>query len=199
MIMLTSNDAGTEFDVIDTRCHECDATEGHLHEIGCQQEKCPTCSKPICNCICYFHFKTGNTTCPFCNNTIDHCACCFDVIFDHMEKVHEKIIASLMNIHPLDHVDRARNEYLTFLDHVWTSDVDYVNFLNERGRSPHVFEPVLCFRCGKVNPRMFKVPDDEWAMTIPRHLRSRAACKDCYDTIRHARGLPPSETAEWIF
>jgi hypothetical protein len=35
-------------------CPDCDATRGQLHTTGCDQERCPRCSKQIYTCGCPF-------------------------------------------------------------------------------------------------------------------------------------------------
>ena len=36
------------------RCGDCDVEEGHLHELGCDMEKCPFCGWQLISCDCVY-------------------------------------------------------------------------------------------------------------------------------------------------
>lgn len=51
-------------------------------------------------------------------------------------------------------------------------------------RIPFLWFPRVCMRCGKVNPRLFHVPDEEWQKYVPPSVRGQNLCLKCYNEIR---------------
>src|SRR5262245_33657065 len=51
-------------------------------------------------------------------------------------------------------------------------------------RLPYVHYPNICARCGKVEPLLFMVPDDEWEYYMQPDKRDEIICPDCYIAIR---------------
>lgn len=37
-----------------TKCHDCDTTNGELHELGCDMEICPLCLQQLIGCDCCY-------------------------------------------------------------------------------------------------------------------------------------------------
>lgn len=35
------------------RCHDCNATFGHMHHVGCDSERCPKCGGQLITCGCF--------------------------------------------------------------------------------------------------------------------------------------------------
>ena len=49
---------------------------------------------------------------------------------------------------------------------------------------PFVHYPPICLRCGKMNPEVFVVSDEEWEKYIQPNIREHFVCKECYDFIK---------------
>lgn len=60
----------------------------------------------------------------------------------------------------------------------------WVDALFDKGRRPFMWWPVVCARCGKLNPDLFMVPDEDWEKYIDPNERSLVICRDCYLDIR---------------
>jgi len=58
------------------------------------------------------------------------------------------------------------------------------NILNKKGRVPFIYYPIVCAKCGVVNPDLFKVPTKEWNHYIEKGERKKVICRDCYDFIK---------------
>jgi hypothetical protein len=56
--------------------------------------------------------------------------------------------------------------------------------LEEKGEIPYIVYPILCARCGEVDPKYFHVPDEEWKHYIEPGKRGEVLCWTCYDEIR---------------
>lgn len=54
-------------------------------------------------------------------------------------------------------------------------------------RIPWVYVPVLCALCGAKNPSFFKVPDEEWQTTVPKHLQDKVLCCPCFSRLKKLR------------
>ena len=51
-------------------------------------------------------------------------------------------------------------------------------------RIPYIFFPRICARCGKMNPRIFIVSDEEWVKYVPPSVRKQHLCHKCYNEIK---------------
>lgn len=51
---------------------------------------------------------------------------------------------------------------------------------------PYIHYPLVCARCGKLNPDLFMVPDDEWEHYIQLDMQNSVLCRKCYDYIKEA-------------
>lgn len=57
-------------------------------------------------------------------------------------------------------------------------------YRNAAKRVPFLYFPRVCMKCGKVNPRIFIVPDEEWAKYVPTSIRGLHLCRKCYNEIK---------------
>jgi hypothetical protein len=51
-------------------------------------------------------------------------------------------------------------------------------------RVPYIHWPLVCARCGGLWPRLFRVPEAEWAHYIQINRQRAVVCQPCYDTIK---------------
>lgn len=107
--------------------------------------------------------------CPFCGHQLISCGCCYTKLGFDYDPYHETCnlpIAIYENGLP----DELREK--------WD------NILIERGLIPYIYYPVVCVKCGVLNPELFNVPDEEWCLYIQPDMRRKVICKDCYDYIK---------------
>lgn len=50
----------------------------------------------------------------------------------------------------------------------------------EHKQAPETLPPNICAICGEVNPRFFRVSDEEWKKYIPVSLWEEVLCIKCY-------------------
>lgn len=66
---------------------------------------------------------------------------------------------------------------------------------NPERRTPFIFYPLICGRCGLLFPAMYMVPDEVWKYYIAPKMRDKVLCWECFDHIRQGtdlhQGLPP--------
>lgn len=60
----------------------------------------------------------------------------------------------------------------------------WVEILKRKGRIPYISYPPICQRCGKLIPRFFRVPDNEWEHYIQPDMQDKVICASCYDYIK---------------
>ena len=58
--------------------------------------------------------------------------------------------------------------------------------LSKKGRIPYIYYPVICARCGKVNPHFFMVSDKKWKKYIQPNMRNEVLCKKCFKFVVEA-------------
>jgi hypothetical protein len=51
------------------------------------------------------------------------------------------------------------------------------------GRLPFIHFPVLCARCGAVDPDFFDAPDRQWRIVVPKPYWHVVLCMACFDHI----------------
>jgi len=56
--------------------------------------------------------------------------------------------------------------------------------LNPKDRVPYIHYPVVCAKCGKVDPVLFMVSDEEWEHYIQINMRDAVICRPCYKHIK---------------
>lgn len=44
-----------------------------------------------------------------------------------------------------------------------------------------------CYICKKRYPDMFHVQDDEWVLVVPKFMRKRVLCIDCYNKLKEEK------------
>jgi hypothetical protein len=52
--LLIAGELYTRITCIEEQCADCGVARGQLHQTGCDQERCPRCSKQIYTCGCPF-------------------------------------------------------------------------------------------------------------------------------------------------
>lgn len=50
---------------------------------------------------------------------------------------------------------------------------------------PFIWYPNICIKCGKINPDLFQVSNDEWRKYIEPRMRDKILCLECYAFIKH--------------
>lgn len=75
----------------------------------------------------------------------------------------------------------------------------------KQGRIPFIHFPILCAKCGAVDPDFFTVPDREWRAVVPKGSWDIIVCRRCYDHLaklqpprplpRKKRGVVDTDTA----
>jgi len=108
----------------------------------------------------YHSFGCDMETCPFCGNQLIGCHCCYEILG----------------------IDVSEGTWA--YSHGLTSEQEalWLEILEKTGRIPYVRVPVLCLLCGKLYPKMFNVPDEEWNRYVIPELQSAVLCRTCYDT-----------------
>ena len=97
--------------------------------------------------------------CPFCGGTLASCGC----LEEHID----------VSKYPDD-----GDYYPIAVDRKWAA------ILKKKGRSPFIYYPNICSRCGTVNPEFFKVSDSVWKKYVPLSMRSKVICKECFGFIK---------------
>ena len=55
---------------------------------------------------------------------------------------------------------------------------------NSDKRNVYIEYPTICAKCGKLNPDLFMVQDEEWEHYIPIEVQGDVICWDCYQKIK---------------
>ena len=61
---------------------------------------------------------------------------------------------------------------------------DGVKELTEEKRIPYIHYPQFCQKCGKLWPKLFRVPNEEWEKYIEPKMRDKILCLQCYNFIK---------------
>lgn len=93
--------------------------------------------------------------CPFCGGQLISCGCMY----------------KQLGIKSQTHTTEHEEQWLTILE--------------EKGRVPYIVWPIICNRCGKLWPEMFRVSDEEWKKYIQISERGCLVCRSCFDKIKH--------------
>ena len=96
-----------------------------------------------------------NESCPFCGGQLLGCDC-----FDAELKA--------------KYGEMDDNEY----------DEKWVEYLDLKGRTPYIEYPVICAKCGQINPEFFSVPDEEWKKNIEQRMQNTVICLECFEHIK---------------
>jgi len=108
-------------------------------------------------------------TCPFCGGQLASCRC----VYEHLGYTYDLLDA----YHGLG--EKVFNEGVS------QAEVEkFLCILDAKGRIPYIIYPVICQKCGRLSPALFKVPDEEWAKYIEPEMRSTVICQQCYDAIK---------------
>lgn len=63
-------------------------------------------------------------------------------------------------------------------------DDQWLEILTIAGRVPFIYYPMICARCGKIEPEIFTVPDEEWQYYVEPYFRDKYLCKGCYAIVK---------------
>ena len=47
----------------------------------------------------------------------------------------------------------------------------WLEILDEKGRIPYIYYPVVCAKCGEINPEFFRVSDKVWKKYVQSNMR----------------------------
>jgi len=157
-------------------CHDCDALEGALHELGCDMERCPWCGGQLITCGCVYElldidcspgtyaYERGKRKRRFARKrTIRRPLGRFTVNAPGYWRAR-----SLRDRHGL--TEQQEEEWLALLE--------------AKGRIPWIQYPVMCARCGQRWPEFCKVPDEEWERYVEPRIRKGVLCRECYGWIK---------------
>lgn len=161
-------------------CHDCGVKEGQLHLENCDMERCPHCGGQIISCECaYRHFypdsardfslsrnrftaadREHGRSCEVPNWACVECAA--------IERKGTGGLPAPVYFQGLSGEQQA----------------EWDRLLAEKGRVPWIHYPWTCCRCGRVNPEMFSVPDEEWDRYVEPAQRDNILCRRCFDWIK---------------
>jgi hypothetical protein len=65
-----------------------------------------------------------------------------------------------------------------------SQEAEWEAALEKQGRIPFVVYPNMCARCGRLWPKMFMVPDEEWKRYVEPRMRDAMLCERCYAWIK---------------
>ena len=104
----------------------------------------------------------GQETCPFCHTQLLFCGCWEAKLKECGYPIPEE----------------NEDEWEVMLPE--ESENKWIEILNEMGRIPYVYYPVVCAKCGKVNPIFFHVKDKVWKKYVHPHMHNEVLCKKCF-------------------
>jgi hypothetical protein len=107
-------------------------------------------------------FGCAAERCPFCGGQLISCDC----LEEHIETSESD--------------DDGDGNYPAHIGRAWEA------LLTRKGRVPFIRYPVLCARCGAVDPAFFRVPDRVWKAYVQLDMRDEVLCRPCFDFIREA-------------
>lgn len=109
--------------------------------------------------------------CPFCGNQLLVCDCALTELglYDN-----EKYDASTDFLSPEVYEQGLTDE----------QQIQWLRRLEERGRFPFIEYPLVCAKCGRLWPKFFRVPDEEWQYYIQPDKQRTIICLDCYNAIK---------------
>jgi len=102
-------------------------------------------------------------TCPFCCGQLVGCGCPFDRLPPSDQ--------AWLEANPDADPPPAMNRRLRAI-------------VRKKGRVPFIRYPVLCARCGVVDPEFFKVSDRIWRRYVDPGQWNSVLCRSCFDEIR---------------
>jgi hypothetical protein len=106
--------------------------------------------------------------CPFCGEALNFCSCGME-IFQKEVKTYDDLL--LFWDFELEGKTKTR------LD-IW------LKILEDKGRVPYIEYPIVCPKCGKIDPEWFSVPNSEWEFYISKDVQGKIICKECYSYIK---------------
>lgn len=160
-------------------CHDCGTIEGHLHERGCDMERCPFCGTQLISCGCANkHFYPA-----------------YDVSSDpigRMPTEEESAHARGCRINGcfacavlFASGATAGLPVRVYYDGLSAEQEDeWDAILAAKGRVPWIIYPNMCCRCGELWPALFMVPDEEWDRYVEPAMRGYMLCKACWTWIK---------------
>ena len=104
----------------------------------------------------------GQEICPFCRTQLLFCGCW-----------EEKLRACG---YPIPEEDEDEWE----VELPEESKSKWLEMLEKKGRIPFIYYPVVCAKCGKVNPKFFRVADKVWKKYVQPDMRDEVLCKKCF-------------------
>ena len=142
-----------------SRCHDCGALEGQIHQLGCDMERCPFCGHQLITCGCIYE-KLGyegydQTMLPDGKGSWEPKV----EFFGLPEEVYE------------NGVSEEEHE-------------EWEKILEKKGRVPYIVYPNMCAKCGQLWPKMFNVPDEEWDKYVQINTRHEMLCRPCFDMVK---------------
>lgn len=110
--------------------------------------------------------------CPFCFGQLVCCSC----IYVHFGYKPQPLAAG----HPTMGLPKE-----VFDNGLPDDQVDEWDALVTRhGRIPFFSFPLICSRCGEVDPEFFMVPDEVWQSVVPEDHWSDIICRTCFDEMK---------------
>lgn len=97
--------------------------------------------------------------CPFCGRQLASCGC----LEEHID---------------VSKYPEEGDCYPIAVDRKWAA------ILKKKGRSPFIYYPNVCSRCGAVSPEFFRVSDSVWKKYVQLSMRSTVICKACFGFIK---------------
>ena len=104
--------------------------------------------------------------CPFCGGQLVTCKCIYEIL----------------------DLPAISNDPKTFSFAPWMYENGlspeqeelWFDALDEKGRRPYIWWPIVCARCGGLMPPFFMAPDEDWEKYIDPSHRQEVVCLDCY-------------------
>jgi len=130
--------------------------EKRCHDCGCREGE-------------LHQFGCDMERCPFCGGQLITCNCMYKHFYPGFDR---RLECSGL---PLE---VYRNGPPEDVEEQW------LEVITKEGRIPYIRWPNHCEYCGKLWPKMFHVPDEEWNKYIQPGKRYEMVCRECYDQIK---------------